>query len=129
MIAFCQPAECPRDVSQPEGSQWNGVPTSPSRTGSLRRIDEIVGELLAGYGVGSEPGEAGAVRSGRACMPAAVDAPARRLRVHRSRCSRPVRSDAVTGTWPLPFVMRTSRRVALSLSPLRCISPPCGGWR
>jgi hypothetical protein len=72
MIAICQPAEYQRDESRPDGSQCGGVATIPPRTGSLRRIDEIVGELLAGYALAGEPGEAADLRPGRAYTPAAA---------------------------------------------------------
>jgi len=39
MIAICQPTP----------AEWNGGPPVAQRTGSLRRIDDILSELLAGY--------------------------------------------------------------------------------
>jgi hypothetical protein len=73
MIAICPPAE----------AQWNGMPATPARTGSLRRIDEIVNELMAGYSLPADDSrtedlgaeDASPRRAGRPC--AAVNSSAR----------------------------------------------------
>ena len=60
MIAICLPAE----------AQCSGMPTTPVRTGSLRRIDDIVNELLAGYRLPAANSCALAAEARAAALPA-----------------------------------------------------------
>ena len=62
MIAICQPAS----------AQWEAELPAIPRSGSLRRIDDIVNELLAGYALAGQAPAATDTRPEHLGLPAGV---------------------------------------------------------